>query len=67
MPLVRMKDGNGMNIFQEWGLRKFHPSCLDLYHMKLYILLEVMLHSVHAMLDAEWEKLQEDQRKAKLC
>lgn len=44
MPLVRMKDDSGMNIFQEWGLRKFHRSCLDLYHMKLYVLLEVMLH-----------------------
>lgn len=53
MPLVRMKGGQGMNIFLEEGLKKFHPSCLDLYHMKLYILLEVMLRCVHTMLDAE--------------
>lgn len=67
MPLVRTKDGKGMNIFQKQALRKFQHSCLDLYHMKLYILLEVMLHCVHTMLDAEWKRLQEDQRKAKLC
>lgn len=23
MPLERMKDGKGMNIFQEWGLKTF--------------------------------------------
>lgn len=53
MPLERMKDGKGINIFQEQGLKTFCHSCLDLYHMKLYILPEVMLHCVHTMLDAE--------------